>query len=135
MIPSIAGFASLSGGAGGLGWTQWAPIIARRCLSVIANGKACHACTFLTMTGLGRGAAVGIVQQRALLPATAHVPSMLGRHHMNTMPAGEAVTLPGSADDAVLLRLPQRPYGATAELPESVEPLVKGEPWWRQRCM
>ncbi|GBF99812.1 hypothetical protein Rsub_12565 [Raphidocelis subcapitata] len=40
--------------------------------------------------------------------------------------AAEALALPGSTDDAVLLRLPQRPFGATAELPDSVAPLVKG---------
>lgn len=46
--------------------------------------------------------------------------------HKHTLAAatGEAVSLPGSADDAVLVRLPQRPYGATAELPESAEALV-----------
>ncbi|KIY97987.1 hypothetical protein MNEG_9977 [Monoraphidium neglectum] len=72
MLSSIAA-AVVSGGASAAGW---APIIARRGLSVLANG--------------------------------------------------ETVPLPGSADEAVLVRLPQRPYGATAELPDSVAAQVKG---------
>ncbi|KAI8464479.1 MAG: Amidinotransferase-domain-containing protein [Monoraphidium minutum] len=66
MLSSVAALGALSGA----GWSQWAPILARRGLSSMAKGE--------------------------------HMP------------------LPGSADEAVLVRLPQRPYGATAELPADV---------------
>lgn len=70
--------------------------------------------------------------------AWAHVAPIVARRAFSALPqgvveasaadlrAGEVVALPGSADDAVLVRLPQRPFGATAELPDSVKGLVKG---------